>query len=292
MIRSMTGYGKGEAVSPRGRCLVEVRSVNHRYGEVTVKMPRSFLACEHEVRKLASGRIKRGKTDLFVQWEPAVEAAAAPPVNIEAAKGYHAAFQHLAHELLLSPEIPLSLIVAQRNVLQETAADDNTDELLPQVMEAAAAALEALDAMRLREGEALVADLRQRRQELAALVERIRARVPLMLEEHQVKLQQRLAKLLGDTELDPQRLAQEVAVLADRSDVTEELVRLSSHFSQFDETLGLREPVGRKLDFLMQEMNREVNTIGSKSNDLEITSLVVTLKAEMEKMREQVQNIE
>ena len=292
MIRSMTGYGKGEAVSSSGRCLVEVRSVNHRYGEVTVKMPRSFLACEHDVRKAVSARIKRGKTDLFVQWEPAAEAATAPPVNIEAAKGYHAAFQHLAHELLLSPEIPLSLIVSQRNVLQESVSDDGAEDLLPQVMEAAAKALEALDAMRLREGEALVADLRQRRQELAVLIERVRSRVPMMIEEHQLKLQQRLAKLLGDTELDPQRLAQEVALLADRCDVTEELVRLASHFVQFDETLGLREPVGRKLDFLMQEMNREVNTIGSKSNDLEITSLVVTLKAEMEKMREQVQNIE
>lgn len=291
MIRSMTGYGKGESVSSRGRCLVEVRSVNHRYGEVTVKLPRTFMACEHDVRKTASARIKRGKADLFVQWEAAVDASMATPVNIEAAKGYHAAFQQLAHELLMSPEIPLSLIVAQRNVIQESVAEDGTD-LLPQVMEAAGLALDALDAMRLREGEALAGDLRLRRRTLEELVGQIRLRVPLMVEEYQIKLQQRLTKLLGDTEMDPQRLAQEVALLADRCDVTEELVRLASHFVQFDETLNLREPVGRKLDFLMQEMNREVNTIGSKSNDVEITSLVVTLKAEMEKMREQVQNIE
>ncbi len=291
MIRSMTGYGKGESVSSRGRCLVEVRSVNHRYGEMTVKLPRTFLACEHDVRKMAATRIKRGKADLFVQWEPAVDAALAPPVNIEAAKGYHAAFQQLAHELLMSPEIPLSLIVAQRNVMQESVSEDGAD-LLPQVMEAAGLALDALDAMRLREGEALADDLLQRRRTLEELVGQIRLRVPLMVEEYQLKLQQRLAKLLGETEMDPQRLAQEVALLADRCDVTEELVRLASHFVQFDETLNLREPVGRKLDFLMQELNREVNTIGSKSNDVEITSLVVTLKAEMEKMREQVQNIE
>lgn len=291
MIRSMTGYGKGEAVSPSGRCLVEVRSVNHRYGEVTVKLPRTFLACENELRKMAATRIKRGKIDLFVQWEPAADAATVSPVNIEAARGYHAAFQQLAHELLMSPEIPLSLIVAQRNVMQESTSEDGTD-LLPQVMEAAGLALDALDAMRLREGEALADDLRQRRRTLEELVGQIGLRVPLMVEEYQLKLQQRLAKLLGDTELDPQRLAQEVALLADRCDVTEELVRLASHFVQFDETLNLQEPVGRKLDFLMQELNREVNTIGSKANDVEITSLVVTLKAEMEKMREQVQNIE
>lgn len=291
MIRSMTGYGKGETVSARGRCLVEVRTVNHRYGEVTVKLPRSFLACEHELRKLAAARIKRGKADLFVQWEPAADAAAAPPVNLEAARGYHEAFRHLAHELRLSPEIPLSLIVSQRNVLQETVAEDGSD-LLPQVLEAATAALDSLDAMRLQEGTALVVDLRQRRQTLEELVGRIRERIPAMLDEFRAKLEQRLAKLLGDTQLDPQRLAQEVAILADKSDVTEELVRLASHFVQFDETLTLREPVGRKLDFLMQELNREVNTIGSKSGDVEITSLVVALKAEMEKMREQVQNIE
>jgi len=146
--------------------------------------------------------------------------------------------------------------------------------------------------MRLREGEALADDLRQRRRTLEELVGQIGLRGPLMVEEYQLNLQQRLTKLLGNTELDSQRLFQEVALLADRCDVTEELVRLASHFVQFDETLNLREPVGRKLDFLMQELNREVNTIGSKSNDVEITSLVVTLKAEMEKMREQIQNIE
>jgi len=291
MIRSMTGYGKGEAVSPSGRCLVEVRSVNHRYCEVSVKLPRTFLACENELRKMAATRIKRGKVDLFVQWEPAADALLAPPVNIEVAKAYHAAFQQLAHELRLSPEIPLSLIVAQRNVIQESVLEDGTD-LLPQVMEAAGLAFDALDAMRLREGEALTIDLHKRRRTLEELTGKIGLRVPLMVEEYQLKLQQRLAKLLGDTDMDPQRLAQEVALLADRCDVTEELVRLASHFAQFDETLNLQEPVGRKLDFLMQELNREVNTIGSKANDVEITSLVVTLKAEMEKMREQVQNIE
>lgn len=291
MIKSMTGYGKGEAVSERGRCLVEVRAVNHRYGEVTVKLPRSFLAYEHELRKAAGSRIKRGKADLFVQWEEAAGAAQVPPVNLAAARGYQAAFLELARELRLSPEIPLSLIVGQRNVLQEAAGEEQPD-LLPQVLQAVQAALDAHDTMRLREGEALERDLRERRQGLAELVAQVAERAPQVVEEYQGKLQQRLVKLLHDTELDPQRLAQEVALMADRCDVTEELVRLQSHFVQFDEALALAEPVGRKLDFLMQELNREVNTIGSKANDATVTALVVQMKAELERMREQVQNIE
>jgi uncharacterized protein (TIGR00255 family) len=258
---------------------------------VTVKLPRSFIAYEHELRKLAGARIKRGKADLFVQWEEAVGAAIVPPINLAAAKGYHAAFLELARELRLSPEIPLSLIVGQRNVLQEAAGEEQPD-LLPQVLQAVQAALDAHDTMRLREGEALERDLRERRQGLAELVVQVTERAPLVVEEYQVKLQQRLVKLLNDTELDPQRLALEVALMADRCDVTEELVRLQSHFVQFDETLALAEPVGRKLDFLMQELNREVNTIGSKANDAQVTALVVQLKAELERMREQVQNIE
>lgn len=291
MVKSMTGYGKGEAVGPAGRCVVEVRSVNHRYGELTVKLPRSFLAYEHELRKAAGVRIKRGKADLFVQWEEAVGSAAVPPVNLAVAKGYHAALLELAHELRLSPEIPLSLIVSQKNVLQEAAGEEQPD-LLPQVLQALTSALDAHDLMRLREGEALERDLRERRRCLAELVAQVAERAPLVVEEYQAKLRLRLAKLLEGAELDPQRLAQEVALMADRCDVTEELVRLQSHFAQFDETLALAEPVGRKLDFLMQELNREVNTIGSKANDAQVTALVVQLKAELEKMREQVQNIE
>lgn len=291
MIHSMTGYGKGEAAGELGRCIVEVKTVNNRYGEVSVKMPRSFLGYEHEVRKAVGGRVKRGKADLFVQWEPALAEVVVPPVNHAVARGYKQAFEALAHDLHVSAEIPLALIVSQRNVLQESVSEEQSD-LLPLVLQAVERALDNLDQMRRREGEALRTDLAERRQELAGLVAQVRSRAPQVVAEYHLKLQQRLDKLLGGAELDPQRLAQEVALLADRCDITEELVRLESHFSQFDETLDLQEPVGRKLDFLMQEFNREVNTIGSKANDAVVTSLVVRMKAELEKMREQVQNIE
>lgn len=292
MLRSMTGYGKGEAETPMGRFVVEVRSVNHRYGEVTVKLPRLFMSYEHELRKLAGTSIKRGKADLFVQWDEASGDFQAQPVNMAVAKGYMTAFHDLARELRLSPEIPLSLIVSQRNVLSDISSDASVDELAPQLMRAASDALLRHDEMRRTEGEALLTDLRNRRLELSGMLEQIRERTPGVVAEYRERLRQRLDKLLEGVDLDQQRLAQEVALMADRSDITEEIVRLCSHFSQFDETLLLSEPVGRKLDFIMQEMNREVNTIGSKSNDASITSLVVRIKAEMEKMREQVQNIE
>lgn len=291
MLRSMTGYGKGEAASPVGRFVVELRSVNNRYSEVSVKLPRVFLAFENEIRKAVSARLKRGKADLFVQWEEAQGNIQSASVNIEAAKGWHHALQELARELKLSPEIPISLVVAQKNVLAEPASTGDSEQF-PLLMEAVMAAIESHDAMRLREGEALGCDLVERRQALSGMVSEISGRAPVVVGEYRERLAQRLAKLLDGVEMDPQRLAQEVAVMADRSDITEEIVRLGSHFSQFDETIKMDEPVGRKLDFLMQEFNREVNTIGSKANDAQITSLVVRMKAEMEKMREQVQNIE
>ena len=292
MIKSMTGYGKGEAASERGRFTVEVRSVNHRYGEVTVRMPRGFLSLEQEVKRAVSGVLKRGKIDVTVQWEEAVAVEGIARIDSAVAAGYHAAFSGLAHELGIGPEVPLSLIVAQKGVVRESSATIDEAEFLPQLVSAVQSAVGAIDAMRTREGEALANDLLGRRKQVAEWAGEIGQRTPLVVAEYRQKLKTRLDQLLEGVEMDPVRLAQEVALMADRCDVTEELVRLSSHFAQFDEALGLSEPVGRKLDFLMQEMNREVNTIGSKSSDAEITTLVIRIKAEMEKMREQVQNVE
>ncbi len=292
-MNSMTGYGKGEAVSAAGRLTVEIKTVNNRYSELSVKMPRSFMAAELELRKLVAKKINRGKADLFVQWEPAMDATSVPPVNHAVAQGYKQAFVELAHELHLSADIPISLIVAQKNVLQETALEEDQDRF-PLLQEAAERALDDLQRMRSAEGDLLSLDLEARRQTLSGLITDVATRAPLVVQEGSNRLRQRLEKLLAGSgaDLDPQRLVQEVAILADRSDITEELVRFQSHLAQFDGMLKQQEPVGRKLDFLMQEFNREVNTIGSKANDAEITRLVVQLKAELEKMREQVQNIE
>ena len=292
MIKSMTGYGKGEAIADQGRFTVEIRSVNHRYGEISVRMPRGFLALENEIKKLLATVLKRGKIDVYVQWDETGGAVAVPQADTVLAQGYAGLFRTLSVDLDLTAEVPLALILAQKGVLKDSGGAIDATEYLPQLVSAVHAAMAAIDAMRSREGEALSLDLASRRDQVAQWVEQIGGRTPQVVAEYRHKLKLRLDQLLEGAEMDPARLAQEVALMADRCDVTEELVRLASHFSQFDEALGLAEPVGRKLDFLMQEMNREVNTIGSKSSDAEVTGLVIRIKAEMEKMREQVQNIE
>jgi uncharacterized protein (TIGR00255 family) len=292
MIKSMTGYGKGEAASERGRFTVEIRSVNHRYGEVSVRMPRGFLSLEQEAKRAVSAVLKRGKIDVSIQWEENVGVERIPSIDSVVAGGYHAAFTGLARDLGISADVPLSLIIAQKGVLKESGAEIDEAEFLPQLVTAVQTAVGTIDSMRAREGDALADDLLARRRQVAEWAEQVGRRAPLVSVEYRQKLKLRLDQLLEGVEMDPARLAQEVALMADRCDVTEELVRLSSHFAQFDEALRLSEPVGRKLDFLMQEMNREVNTIGSKSSDAEITNLVIRIKAEMEKMREQVQNVE
>jgi uncharacterized protein (TIGR00255 family) len=288
----MTGYGKGEASAPNGNFLGEIRSVNHRYGEISVRLPRSFYAFETEVKRQAALTLKRGKIDISVQWDETTPANFAPQLDMAVARGYYEAYSRLAKELNLPQDAPPAYIMSQKGVIKEVAVSLDETELQPQLLAAVQAAVAALDGMRVREGEALADDLKARRMQIAGWSNLIGERTPQVVLEYRQKLKTRLEQLLDGAEMDESRLAQEVALLADRSDITEELVRLSSHFSQFDEALRSSEPVGRKLDFLMQEMNREVNTIGSKSNDAGITNLVIQIKAEMEKMREQVQNVE
>ena len=292
MLKSMTGYGKGEASAEQGHFVVEIRSVNHRYGEISVRLPRAFYPVENDVKRLAASVLKRGKIDISVQWDETFAAVASLQLDMVVARHYFDAYSRLAKELNLPQDAQPSYILSQKGVMKEGVGSLDEAELQPQLLAAVQAAVDALDEMRIREGEALKADLQGRRRQIAEWSAQIGERTPLVVMEYRQKLKTRLEQLLEGAEMDESRLAQEVALLADRSDITEELVRLASHFSQFDEALQNSEPVGRKLDFLMQEMNREVNTIGSKSNDAGITNLVIQIKAEMEKMREQVQNVE
>jgi uncharacterized protein (TIGR00255 family) len=292
MLKSMTGYGKGEAVSERGTFSVEIRSVNHRYGEVSVRLPRQFLFAEQDIKRKVATVLKRGKIDLSVQWEENSVSDPTPQIDHRLARWYWDSFTTLSKELGLLQEIPLSMVLSQKGVLKESSDPLDAEELLPHMLNAAASALDNIESMRLIEGKALYEDLLSRRLQISDWVCQIRERCPQAVTEYQQKLSARILQMIADVELDQVRIVQEVALVADRSDVTEELVRLSSHFSQFDSTLRMAEPVGRKLDFLMQEMNREVNTIGSKASDATIASLVIQIKAEMEKMREQVQNVE
>lgn len=291
MIKSMTGYGKAETAAGNGRIIVEARSVNHRYGEISVKLPRPFIAMEHSVRKCVAEKVKRGKVEVFVQREGDVDAASLPTVNLPLARAYRDAFASLKEALGLDDRISLGLIVAQKDVLVAGEAESPGESALDDVLTTVRRAVDSLDAMRLREGALLMADVRNRRETLATLLGAVRSRAPVAVAESASRLKERVAQL-AESVVDEARLAQEIAVMADRCDITEELVRFESHLLQLDETLLADEPVGRKLDFLMQELNREANTMGSKANDAEITAVVVELKAELEKVREQVQNIE
>lgn len=292
MIKSMTGYGKQEFPLENGRIVVEIRSVNHRYGEVFVKLPRTLLALENDVRKCVAERLKRGKIEIYIQHEGLAGTGALPRINIPLATAYYEAFVKMKESLGLYDPVPLSLIAAQKDLLI-TEENGGQPEILHDALVAAVRmAVDSLDSMRLREGEALLEDLQGRRLTLTGLISRITERSPVAVAENAARFKARVAQMAGDSGVEEGRLAQEIALMADRWDINEELVRFNSHLKQFDETLALNEPVGRKLDFLLQELNREVNTIGSKANDAEITSFIVELKAELEKIREQVQNIE
>jgi uncharacterized protein (TIGR00255 family) len=292
MIKSMTGYGKGESAYAGGKFTVEVRCVNHRYGEITVKLPRALLQFENDVKKRVAERLSRGKIDVFIQVEGAI-ALGVPTANLPLARGYYRAFNSISEALGLGGEVDLALIASQRDVVTVAAETEASLEEIPEeLLGSLAEALRQVDEMRLFEGESLLKDFQKRRLLLSGLIGQVATRSPLVVSEYAQRLKERIAQLCTDSGLSDERLALEVALLAEKCDITEELVRLESHLRQFDETLARSEPVGRKLDFLLQEINREVNTIGSKANDAQIASCVVELKGELEKIREQVQNIE
>jgi len=292
MLKSMTGYGKAEAVTVDGKISVEIRSVNHRYGEVSVKLARQFLAFEGEIKKRMSERFKRGKIDVLLVFEPPTGGAFLPQVNFAMAKAYHDAFVALNHHLGIYEPVSVALILAQKDVLSSKEMTADMERISESLFNTLSSAMDSFENMRSMEGEALFTEIDGRIMLISEIVESIASKAPLAVAANVERLKERVGRLLADLQLDEMRLAQEVALLADRMEITEELVRLRSHFSQFDSLMNIEEPVGRKLDFLLQEMNREVNTIGSKANDAAIAAMVIELKSEMEKVREQIQNIE
>lgn len=292
MINSMTGYGKGEAQADSVTLSVEIKTVNHRYADITVKLPRALMMLENEIRRQVGQVLKRGKIDVFVNFGQSGESVVVPVLNQPLAHAYHDLFTHMRNELGLSGGVTLEMIVSQKDVIQLREAESSAEALQGCLLDALERALGQVAVMRRNEGEATATDLRERLVQLASLLEGVEQRAPLIPQEWQSKLMERLARLQQGFEWDPQRVAQEVAVYADRCDISEELTRFRSHLAQFYGLFEDAEPVGRRMDFLVQELNREVNTMGSKSNDAELTKTVVAMKAELEKIREQVQNIE
>lgn len=291
MIKSMTGYGRGQAQVDGLSFSVEIRAVNHRYGDISVKAPRLLLPQEAQIKKQVSAILKRGKIDVFITQEATGAETALPVVNESLAEEYMKIFKGLTTRYDLSGGIGLGLLLAQKDVLVVEEVDLDEKDLCRCLSTAIDAALKALLVMRTKEGEATAIDIRARLDLLSELLVNIVARAPQVPIEWQQKLKDRLERL-GDDAGDPQRVAQEIAIFADRCDISEEVTRFKSHLEQFGGLLEQEEPVGRQMDFLVQELNREANTMGSKSNDAELTRQVVLLKSELEKIREQVQNIE
>ena len=291
MIKSMTGYGRGQAETEGFSFAVEIKAVNHRYGDITVKAPRLLAPYESEIKKRVAAVLKRGKVDVYINQENSSRLTMTPVIDEQLAAAYLAAYNHLKSVTGLAGEIGLEFLAAQKDVLTlketELVADDLLDCLYQSLDQALAAMLET----RRCEGAATAQDISQRLEVLATILGKIEECAPLVPIEWQQKLKERLARL-QDNGGDPQRIAQEIAIFADRCDISEEISRFNSHLAQFHVLMAEQEPVGRQMDFLVQELNREANTMGSKSNDANLTKHVVALKSELEKIREQVQNIE
>ncbi len=292
MLNSMTGYGKGETKLDNLTVTVEIKAVNHRYADITVKLPRSCMAYENEIKKQVSQLLKRGKIDVFVNYELDAAAQSMPVVNRELAGAYHQLFLMMQHDLGVTGPVPLEYIASQKDVLQVKETELDEAALGEALRQAVTVALDNHLAMRRAEGEETRKDMAERLDAAETLLVQVEARAPQVPAEWQTRLTERLARLQQNVEWDPQRVAQEIAVFCDRCDISEEITRFRSHLVQFRALFADDEPVGRRMDFIVQEMNREVNTMGSKSNDVELTRCVVALKAELEKVREQVQNVE
>ncbi len=290
MMKSMTGYGKGEADNEGRRFAVEVRSVNHRYSDISLRLPRQYASLEGKIKKVVGNRIYRGKVDVTLVAGLGQEGEVSVDVNEALASAYYSTLRSLKKRLGIAGDITMRDLISIPNVitLKEVALDIEKD--WPLIETATKRSLDALDDMKGAEGAALAVEISGRLERIAGAKEEVAKRGPQVVEFYKEKLAERVGSL--GYELDQGRLAQEVAFFADKCDISEELVRLSSHLEQFRLISASPEPAGRKLDFLIQEINREINTIGSKGNDATISHKVVEMKAELEKIREQVQNIE
>lgn len=291
-MHSMTGYGRMSVERDGRQLTVELKSVNHRFLDLSFRMPRSFNFLEDSARKLIGEYLSRGHVDLFATYRNTREDSRRVEVDQALLDAYMTALDGIAETTGLDDDRMLSLATRLPDVLTVAEADEDQDALRDLMREALTGALEQMQAMREKEGEALKNDISSRIDTLEKMTEEIEARYPETVAEYQQKLKARVEELLGGAAMDEQRLMQEVAIMADRSAIAEETVRLHSHFAQVRGFMEASEPVGRKLDFIVQELNREVNTISSKSQDVPITRLVVEAKAEIEKIREQVQNVE
>lgn len=292
MIRSMTGYGRGEAKEDGRVFTVEMRAVNHRYGDISIKIAKQMSFLEDKVRELVSRFLFRGKIDVFITYENFNNDSKLAIVDKELAKAYVDALYLLKNDYGLIDDVSVSLVAKFPDVVKIESASEDEEKLWGILKKAIEMGIDSLIKMRKDEGQKLKNDLLKRSEIINKSLLVIKQRSPYVVSEYREKLKTRISELLDKSVVDDSRIAMETALFADRCSINEEIVRLDSHINQLSTTFAIDQPIGRKLDFLIQEMLREINTIGSKANDLGIINEVLTIKSEIEKMREQVQNIE
>lgn len=291
-MKSMTGYGMALLKSENYMTKVEVKSVNSRYLELNLRVPKDFMAIEDKIRQIIKSKLKRGKVDLYLSYDVTSPDLQELSLNKDLAKAYYRDMEDLRKMLEIDEKITLRDIVILEGVLKKSSTNETDKELLSQVLKTVEEAVENLDEMRKVEGENLKIDLENKIVNVEELVEEIKTLAPKVIEENEKKFTENICERLKEEDLDLPRLTTELAIMADKLSIDEEITRLSSHIFQFNDIIKDKDSVGRKLDFLLQEFNREANTIGSKTTSSEILKLVVSLKSEIEKIREQIQNIE
>lgn len=293
MIRSMTSFGRSNSEEGKKRVFtVEMKSVNSRYLDVNIRMPKSIISLEEEIRKMISNSLNRGKVDVFINIKNYNEGAGVPKVDINLAQGYLQCLKEIEEKLNIKNDISVMQIARFPEVITMIEEEDKIDEIWEELKPLISSSLDMMINMREVEGEKLKEDILIKINQIEELVSKVEEFADSIPKAFKQKLEERLKDLLGNVEVDENRIATEVCILADKATVDEEIIRLNSHINQVRETLKLNEPIGRKLDFIVQEMNRETNTIGSKSSDIKMTNIVIDIKNILEKIREQVQNIE
>jgi uncharacterized protein (TIGR00255 family) len=292
MLKSMTGFGKGEGDTALGKLYVEVRSVNHRYCDINIKLPKRLAPFENRIKETIRSQVSRGRIDVSLKLDNLGEEKIQLHVDLHLAEQYYQALQSLREKLQLKDEVSLALLAGSKDLITAKEEAGDIEPYWQEIVPILKRSFQDLDEMKRLEGESIAKDIQQRLEYIVQQLAIIKQQFPSRLEAYQNKLQERLQSLLKGMEVDFSRFQQEVAFLTERTDITEEIVRTESHLAQFTILWKGEESVGRKMEFLLQEIHREVNTVSAKANDAEISQRVVEIKSELEKIREQVQNIE
>ena len=289
----MTSFGRAQSEEGKDLCFsIEMKSVNHRYLDINIRMPKTMLSLEEKIRNIISKRLNRGKVDVFINYKNYSNNSGKTVLNLELAKGYYNCLKEIEGNLNVIDDISVTKIARFPDVITIEEPEENLEEIFGEIAPLVESALNLMEEMRLREGAKLKDDILVKLELIESDVKKIESLADIVPKNYKKKLEERLSELLSGVDIDESRIALEVAIFSDKAAVDEEITRLKSHLSQIRNTLCLDEPIGRKLDFIIQEMNREANTIASKSSDINMTNIVIEIKNTLEKIREQIQNIE